>query len=165
MAADIGSARDQLRQRREELRKRDHIDLVVPSYSGVLGVRYEPIPDEEFDKLVKRITAAGGANAPSNIDAACDLLIKACSCMLLRVGDDLEVLEDESGVAVKFDVRLAEALGFADDYDGTPTARQVVRGVFSPDGTAPLAPGQHANALLEWMQGNEGKIDEALLGE
>jgi hypothetical protein len=165
--ADNGSPPDQaaprssleaIRSRRTELARRKTLDLLVPGYED-LGVRYQPVPDEEFDKLVARIQAAGAGS--SNVDAACDLLSHSCEAILYRAeGGPLEPLTDDAGVPLGFDTRLAELLGFE-----AQTARAVIRGVFSPDGTAPLAPGLHAMAVVEWMQGNEAAIDRALLGE
>lgn len=147
------SMRAQLRARREELRAKTTVDLLVPGYDGDLAVRYKAIPEDEFDKLVSKMQRG------TNMDAALDLLAKACDCILVREGDVLEPLEDEDG-PIGFDIRLAEFFGFTAEK-----TREIIRETFSPDGRHPLAPADHANAVTDWFRGKGSEIDETLLGE
>lgn len=163
--AQPGSARDQLRRRREHLKSKKTLDLLVPGYQGLLGVRYRALGDDEFEQLIKKMGATDRVDAQSNIDAALDLLIRSCECILIDEGNDLEPLTDDGDVPIAYDVRLAETLGYADELGDSPTARAIVRGLFSPEGHAPLAPAGHADSLVKWLQGNEQAIDQALLGE
>lgn len=151
------SVRSRLTAKREEIRARKDLDLLIPSYGGELAIRYHAIPEEEFQKIAGKIS--GGVNQ-GNVNTALDLLIKACTCILVREGEDLEPLVDDDDKPIRFDPRLAEFFGFE-----ATKARDVVKGVFSPDGKLPLAPGPHALSLVEWMQGNDAKIDQDLLGE
>lgn len=150
------STLDRIRQRREALKASKTLDLVVPGYQGDVAVRYRLVEDDAFEKLAQDATDG------KNIEANLDLLIRACESVLARNPEtgSLEAIEDEEGPIVGFDLRLAQDLGFEAE-----TAREVVRGLFSPEGAQPMAFFQHAGALTQWLSGNERGVDRALLGE
>ena len=123
----------------------------------MLGVRYRSISDREMERFAAKIQKDGDAG----IRAGYDLLIEACLSILVRVDDDggFEPLEDDDGDPVRFDVRLAEFLGFEAN-----SARDTVAATFSPDGAQPLTAFDQAAAVLSWLQGKSAEIDPALLG-
>lgn len=155
--AGFESIRDRIRAERESIAAEKTLDLIVPGYSGLLGVRYRSISDREMEQYAARIQKDGDAG----IRAGYDLLIEACDAILVRVetDDDFEVLEDDNGDAVRFDIRLAEFLGFE-----AKSARETVSATFSPEGVQSLAAFDQAAAVLSWLQGKSSEIDPSLLG-
>lgn len=152
----LQSIRDQIRAERDELKTETTLDLVVPGYE-MIGVRYRGIPARELDQFAKRLS-----KSKEGMRTATDVLIRCCDSILVRPnGDDaLEPLEDDQGDYLKFDQRLADFLGIE-----ASSAREIVTQLFSPDGVQTLATFEHANAVMEWMQGKGAKIDPGLLGE
>lgn len=153
----FASIRDQIRAEREAIASEKTLDLLVPGYSGLLAVRYRSISDREMEGYAKRLQKDGDVG----IRAGYDLLIEACEAILVRMdtSDEFEVLEDDNGDAVKFDVRLAEFL----DVEAA-SARETVAATFSPEGVQSLAAVDQAGAVLAWLQGKSSEIDPSLLG-
>lgn len=156
-AVAVVSIRDRIRAERESIAAEKTIDLIVPGYSGLLAVRYRAISDREMEEYARRIQKEGDAG----IRAGYDLLIETSECILVRVeeSEPFEVLEDEDGHPVKFDVRLAEFLGVE-----AKSARETVAQTFSPDGAQSLAAFSHISAVQEWLMGKSSEIDPSLLG-
>ena len=152
----LQSIRDQIRAERDELKTETTLDLVVPGYE-MIGVRYRGIPSRELDQFAKRLS-----KSKEGMRAAADVLIHCCDSILVRMStdDELEPLEDDQGDCLKFDQRLADFLDIKAD-----TARDIVTQLFSPDGVQTLAAFEHANAVMEWMQGKGSQIDPSLLGK
>lgn len=148
------SPKDRIRRLREQKRSRNRLDLLVPGYEGELGVRYEPIDPDKSKEFGKRLT-----KSESGVEAANELIAEASECLLVRGEDGLEPLKDDEGT-VTFAEGAGEYLGFEAE-----SVRDAIRETFSPDGTSPFAAMAHANALMEWMQGNDAAVDRALLGE
>lgn len=152
------SPRARLRAAREQLRQKRSIDLVVPGYNGLLGVRYRPVRQEEFQRLARRLS-----NETTALEAALDMMVEACEAILYRDSAEVDfepLVDDKSGMPLRFGPELADVLGFEAE-----SARETVLGVFSPDGVKDLSPIVHGNALSEWMQGNDEQINRALLGK
>jgi hypothetical protein len=152
-----GSLRDRVRAQREELRGETTIDLVVPGYDGLLGVRYDAIPSQEAEKLLNGLNRRG----KDSLNLAANVLIRCCKSILVKETDEFEELTTEAGAAVRFDKHLAEYL----DLDAVETVVEIVIATFSPERNRDLAVLEAAAAVLGWMQGNENEINEALLGK
>lgn len=148
------SVKERLRERREELRAKTTLELLVPGYDGELAVRYKAIPGEEAEQIGRKLTATGG----QALGVACDFLIRCCESILVRSEGTLEPLVDDKDEAVVFDYRLAEVFGI--EYE---RARKLVLDVFSPERNRDLAVIEHSTSLLNWMQGHEEEIDRSLL--
>lgn len=123
-----------LREQHAELRKERTLDLRVPGWSGMLIARYTPVRAGEMRKLSARINRLAGQDTPeADLAAAADLIVTACSEMLVVADGEKKSLQDEAGtdVPVRYDSKLAEILGF-----DAETAREVVYNVFPqfPDG-------------------------------
>lgn len=157
----MSSSLDRIRARRAELERKQTIDLIIPGYEGQFGARYRILSDDELDKLLKGVDGRE-VTISKGIESTLDVLIAACECLLVIPddGEQFEPLTNDEGVPYRYETALAEELGFEAE-----TARQVVRGVFSPEGTQPLAAGAHGQAITAWMQGDADQIDKALLGE
>lgn len=149
------SLRDQLRQRREEQRKRSTLDLIIPGYGGDLAVRYRSLPEDAIKKFADKIS-----KGEDGLGAARQMVVLACEAVLVREDGELEPLTDETDSPIRFDERLAEFLAIDADR-----AVDVAQEVFSPGGTQPLAVMAHASALSNWMTGKDLEVDEELLGE
>lgn len=145
----------QLRDRRQALVAGRTIDLDVPGYDGDLVVRYRFVPYEE-------LAAAGEALAKvkdprqREVFAACDTLARCADEVFLRVGGELTPVS-EDGVPVKFDDRLAEALGF----DDPGSARLNVRETFACNDYAVIA---QAIEVSAWLQDGEANATEEAAG-
>jgi hypothetical protein len=150
---------EKIRARREALKQRKSIDLLVPGYQGQVAIRFKPVDDAELEKFANATIRDDG---DSKIDAAFDLILRAHDVVLIREGDDLVPLVNEEESPVGLTLELGRLLEFPDGID---TARGVVRELFSPDGTAPAAAVAVAGALISWLQGNEADIGKSLLGE
>lgn len=155
--AGFESIRDRIRAERESIAAEKSLDLVVPGYSGLLAIRYRSISDREMERYAARIQKENDAG----IRAGYDLLIEACEAILVRMETDqeFEILEDDDGDRVRFDIRLAEFLGVE-----ASSARETVAAIFSPEGVQSLAAFDQAASVLAWLQGKSADIDPALLG-
>lgn len=149
-----GSVREHLREKREALKKRTTLDLLVPGYDGELAIRYHAIPGQVAEKLGRKIQDSG----TRALDASADFLIRCCEVVLVRNDGKLEELETDDGEPVQFDHELAQVFGFEAEK-----AREIVLGVFSPEQNRDLAVIEHGTALINWMQGHEAEIDRSLL--
>lgn len=153
------NVRERLRARRDELKKKDTLTLVVPGYEEELAVRYRAVPGKEMEKFSKKLrkTEAGMKTAE-------EIIVRCCETIMARPEEDadLEPLTGDKGDDdfVKFDVRLADFLGF-----DAKSVHEVIKGTFSPDDNRPLAAFGHAHALMSWMEGKEEQVDKNLLGE
>lgn len=146
----------QLRQKRKELTEQKTLDLNVPGYDGHLVIRYKAISDKELELFGRQ-----AQKDKSGMAANSDLLIRAC--------DDILVREDLEGVAEPLQpgVKTTFSSGTLGELLGTEanSAREEVAEIFSPAGNQPLAASQHAEAVINWLQGNYEEIDKQLLGE
>lgn len=151
------SAIERIRQRRRDLAADKHLTLDVPGYGGHLAIRYHAIPLEEVNKFAAKIARGDG----EVMEANADLLIRCCDAILVRQQPDGKLEPIADGEATTFSTATLPALlGVEAD-----SARKEVFAVFSPDGSHPMAVGQHGDAVVSWLQGNTDGIDKALLGE
>ncbi len=160
----FGGTLGRLREQRESIRSEETLDLRVPGYDD-LQVRYKLMSEKATEEVAKKIEAAQrSGSGRKNLDAVADFLIAACDSVLVRDGDGFECLVDDSGVPVRFDATLAEALGFESE-----TARDIVLETFSPKGDDGLR--RHPDSMIDqfmaiasWRRGRAYEIDRDLLG-
>jgi hypothetical protein len=120
-ASPLAGIRERLAEKRVAVTQ----DVPLPeALEDELAVRYQPLPYEKAEQIRGRNDKA--------LDAAMDVLINACRCILYRVGDKWEPLEQD-GKLVRFDRRLAAALGIPDGAEGGQAVdtRLILRGVFA----------------------------------
>lgn len=141
-----------LRRKRQEIGGERILFLDIPGYEDpAIVVRYRAVDWDETARIAKKLRKS--KNPRADLYAQCDLLISACDEILIRIPADgeeeprlapfSEVFPELGDEPVKFDGRLAQALGFE-----AQTARQAVIGVFNND----LAvSGQHQD-LMVWLQ-------------
>lgn len=159
-------------------------DIEFPgALEGELSVRYRVLGYEELEQIRQR--ERSGARA--SIERQMDELINACRVVLYRDGGKWVELVD--GKPIRFDARLAAALGIPDGSvgeDGAPDTHVILRGVFAlaAGGKGPDAPEwedalKHADHMIEtthslyhlWLKGGpesagaEQDTLEAMRGE
>lgn len=169
---DAGSVLGRLRARREDLAQDHHLDLDIPGYDGDLVARYRPLTAGEQARIAAKVERAdrlAGNDeqaAEAQLRTALDTIIAACVEILARQDGKLVPLADVmgSGVPVRYDQQLADALGIT----GADSARAVVRGVFPRDSHGEVVPqpvNRHANEVAAWMARIGSDVDGDLLGE
>jgi hypothetical protein len=157
---ESGSPLDRLREKRQAAvaKQSTTIEMPLPSYGGMLVVRYKRMEWEAVTKLVRAIR--GAEDHTTELLASADLLIRPCETILIRVDGELvplnEATEGFGPEPVRFDERLAQACGVPTPDDGQLTARQVVINVIADD----FALVEHSNRVLEWLTGIEDGADE-----
>lgn len=158
LSGDALTVMQQLRDQREELKSGDHIlDLDIPGYNGMLVARYKPVRFEIIEKLTRRAQKeAKRFNISMNLLASTDTLIEACDQIMLRVNGELTPIPTGSGLPVRFDSRLSEAMGFEAEE-----AREVVAGVFGNE----FGVITHNVQYSTWLRDVTKEVDENLLGE
>lgn len=153
---------DALKARRAELGEERHLDLDVPGYGGDLVARYRVPPAGELDRVAKRISKL--PEGERLLAATISQVILACDSMWIRVNGELEPLDPNDTLPVRYDHRLAEALGI--EITAKTTAAEVVKSVFvSGTGLNVAALSAHASQLGEWMIDTSRDVDEDFLGE
>jgi hypothetical protein len=142
-----------------------HTDLEIPGYGGELVCRYNPISWDELKRIGEKVEKM--KHPRRELLGQADTLIAACEQFFVRVKGELEPLDPDDPVAIRYDDRLAKALGFdAKNSDGSAkTARQIVLETFGLAVNPELAVTAQHNELAEWMQGANQEADEELLGE
>jgi hypothetical protein len=153
-----------IRQRAQKIARNKTLTLVVPGYDGMLGIRYHGIPSGELDTFIQRAARAGEQGKLMAANA--DLLIRCCDSILMRPDESSpwEALDEEAEQPTTFSTATLPAL-MPEFIGQAQTAREEVFGLFSPDGSQPIAVGQHSDALINWLTGNAEEIDRQLLGE
>jgi hypothetical protein len=167
LEAHPGAASDRLaaiRQRAQKIARDKSLTLTVPGYDDLLAIRYHGIPSGELDQFIQR--AARSGEQGKLMAANADLIIRCCDAILIRKdegGEWLPIDEDDDEPTTFSTATLPTLMP---EFIGQATsARDEVFGLFSPDGSQPIAVGQHADALINWLQGNADEIDRTLLGE
>jgi len=151
---DNGSLLSRIRERRAQLQEERHLDLDIPGYDGMLVARYRPLPWDEVKKIGEKVEKS--KNPRKELYAMADVLVRACDSIWFRDPETNELRPVQSGEPVRYDDRLAEALGFTAD-----SARQVLLATFNND----LAVTAHHMEAAEWMQASDVEVNEDLLGE
>ena len=153
-----GSYLDRLRKRREQMVQSSqtaHRDIEVPGYPDDLKivVRFRPLTWEVLKQIGQRVEKL--RTARKELLGHADVLIRACDEILVRDKGELKPI-DPSGEPTRFEVKLAEMLGFE-----AKSARDVVFGLYMND----IAVTAAHNELAEWMPQSNADINEDLQGE
>jgi hypothetical protein len=166
----------EIAKRHEEIRAEKHLDLFVPGYEGLLKVRYRLLPEEDLDRLGKRIEEVKrgeGIAGAWKIEA--DSLVAMCDRIYFRKAgtDEYEVLKDDKG-PIRFERRFAKAMEDAGiKVNDGGIATEIVLDFFSPraDRDNPSSPRlmpnameRHTDAIIRWSRGETERIDRELLG-
>ena len=151
-----GTLLSSLRDKRNKIGSERHLELEIPGYDGELVVRYQPIPWEEAKRITERLE--NSKNPRKELYAQADVLIRACEEVLARVEGKLvplsTVFPEVGGEPIKFDSRLAKALGF--EVVNGSEGRSAVLGAFNND----LAVSKQQQDVMEWIQNSERGSDQ-----
>ena len=136
------------------------LDLDVPGYGGLIGLRLGPVRGQVLSRILER--ARDSRSPEKDYNANADTLIAATREVLIRMRpeDEWTVLPDDDGEPVKMDDRLASRLGLE-----ATKAREVVRELFGQANAPELAVGATANEYVEWATATNAEADETLMGE
>jgi hypothetical protein len=156
---------DLLRQDLKELEESEEVFIPVTGYERVgLQVKYRmPESGKELDAIARKNMREFKDQFSRNLYTAIDTMITLCLGLYVQPTQELElearIIEpveldpEEMGEAVKFDVRLAEALGLGSEIQ---SARVVVRRVF---GNNDMAIVSHAEKLSRWLINTKANLD------
>lgn len=163
--AEPGSVLERLRAQREANMAPKRMTLEVPGWSGMLHVRYMPVPWDEMTKLVSK--ASDDASSKAALQANVDVVRSACDSLMVKDGNEMVSLADKMRAEgetvhgeVKFDEYAVSCLGLQAS-NSFETVMQVFGGAVSPE----LAIGDHASKIADWMIGTSEEVDKALVGE
>jgi hypothetical protein len=153
-----------IRAERDKAAERHVYDLDVPGYGGLLVIRMGPIGGNNATKLRDRWTASKDPNKDFNLNA--DTIIAACREVLGRPSP-LEALQPLAPDPLIIDSELADTLQLQiDTIDGAmPTARQVLRALFSAAHDPDLAIGVAGGEFMQWLASADEQVSEEALGE
>jgi hypothetical protein len=155
---------DRLRNKRREVAEDHFKDIDVPGYSGELFCRYNLLESKDLRSIGELIRKTIRNREEQAIAAGCDTLIKACQEFWVRDnGREIPVKElldpPRPDFPVRYDIYLAEFLGYKEHLPDPPTPRSVVLGLF---GGNEISMATHNADLARWMMGRGTELDDEL---
>jgi hypothetical protein len=159
---------DLLRQDLKELEESEEVFIPIIGYERVgLQVKYRlPESGKELDAIARKVAREYKDQFSRALYTAIDTMITLCLGLYVSPSEELgaeletevprepvELDPDLSGEAVKFDERLAEALGFSQEVH---SARAVVRRVFGGNDMAIMT---HGERLNRWLANTKANLD------
>ena len=156
-----GSLLEQLRTKREAIRRERRIILDIPGYGGTIAARYRPLSWDVLKDI--GIKAEKSKHPKKELIAHADTIVRACEELYARRPEDpkrtliplSEVLGTDAPVTFAT-AELAAAFGFTAN-----SSRQAVFGLINDE----VAVTAHHNELAEWMQDADAEDDEVFVGE
>lgn len=149
-----------LRERRQKIgADREPEQWDFPGQEGELVVQYRYVELEDSSRASADL-AQVKVVARRNLLAACDTLIACCDEFFIKVpGEGLKSLSMD-GTPIRYDDRLASALGFEAPTKGS-IARSICRLAFNND----YALIRHAMAVARWLETGRKESDQQFVGE
>jgi hypothetical protein len=156
---------DLLRQDLKELEESEEVFIPITGYERVgLQVKYRlPESGKELDAIARRVSREFKDRFSQGLYTSIDTMIILCLGLYVQpteeipletpIKEPVELDPDESGEAVRFDERLAEALGFADEVH---SSRAVVRRLFGGNDMAIM---NHSERLNRWLMNTKANLD------
>jgi hypothetical protein len=161
------SITDRLRLQHKEQVDQKFKDIDIPGFNGDLFCRYIHIDGKQLDAIGVKVRAEFRNRGERVFASTCDNMILACDEFWVR-DDGREIPFREApgykgprDIPVRYDIELAQALGFAEHVSDPPTARSIVLGLFAGND---LAVNAHGARLMNWLMQIGSEMD-ALLGE
>jgi hypothetical protein len=153
-----------IRAEREKAAARHVYDLDVPGYGDLLVIRMGPLGGTQATRLRERWTASKDPNKDFNLNA--DTIISACREVLGRP-TPMEPLQPLAPEPLVIDHELADTLQLpVESLNGAkPTARQVLRALFSAAHDPDLAIGVAGGEFMAWLASADEQVSEEALGE
>lgn len=159
------SVSDRLRKARKTVAEQHFFDIDVPGYNGELFCKYRLLDSRDLKSISDHITSTIRDRDEQILAAGCDTLIRACDEFWVRdKGREIpvrELLDEPRELPVRYDMQLAEYLGYAEFLPDPPTFRAVVLGLF---GNNEIALASHNNDLARWIMGKGNEVDMGLGG-
>lgn len=155
-----------LRRNYTEIGATKTVDIDLPGFtSPALVVRYQWVSSSDLARGADRLRRIK-PEAKRNLYAAADTLAMCCDEIFVRTEDDDELvplaqLLDGDDTPVRFDGRLADALGVPAPEGSEHVGRRMVIAAFKRNDHA--LPRQAA-ALSKWLTDTSREVDEDLLG-
>jgi len=149
----------QLKSRREDIVKRQFIDLPVPRWDNPnIVVRYKPLEHALFRSAANQVERADAKRrSETEVNVNVDILARSCIGVFAVVNGSRYSLRegDPTGEWTTFDADLADNLGCEH------TARAVVKALYIVEGDILST----ANKIAEFSGYKEQEADEELMGE
>lgn len=156
-----------LRAQRQTIADRTSVEIRIRGYDDPqLVPRYRLLLPPELEVIGQNVRRAHKGDSARLLAASINILVAACEGFFIReIGsDDLVPLDPGDGNPdpVKFDLRLAEALGIP--LPDEPVARDIVRGVFGGE-KHDVELVEYGQMLQRWMADTSIDVNRELLGE
>jgi hypothetical protein len=146
-------------QYRRAARQTTHV-FELPGWEGRLGVRLRYVDERDRTRVVK--VAMNNSEDPVALTRAnIDLLVAGAVEVLARRADSEEWQPVVAGETLRFDQRLADALGLGE----CKRARDVVIALFHGPERAPWAVDRLSGDYGQWLRGEAPEVAETLQGE
>ena len=159
------SVSDRLRRARQTVAEQTTVDLDIPGYNGELFCKYRLLGSNDLKSISDHVIQTIRNQEERMIAAACDVLIRACDEFWVRdKGREVPVkdlLEIPRELPVRYDMYLANFLGYAEMMPEPATARAVCLGLF---GSNEIALAAHNSDLARWTMGKGNEVDMGLGG-
>jgi hypothetical protein len=156
---------DQLAAKHRELADTREVDIPVPGYDKqppLLYIRYRLLEGNEIARMGDKIRRETRNQWQRQVFAAIDTFIAACKGFYCDQGDGLHnELMYQGEHLMGFNLKLAEALGFADELPDPATARAVAFSLFNNNDAA-IA--QHNFLLNAWFSDTSLDVQAELMG-
>ena len=148
---------ERLREDRRALASAESTTIEIPGYDGELVCRYRLMEASELEKIARK--AAKLPRERRNLAVTMDSLSASCiefETVDHRNGGAAGTLAENGGDPIRYDDRLAEALGYT-----AKSAREAVLGLFGGNEIAVLT---HGAQLARWWSDASEDVDEDFLG-
>lgn len=159
------SVADRLRKARQSVAEQTTKDLDIPGYNGELFCKYRLLDSRDLKSISDHVTSTIRDREEQILAAGCDTLIRACDEFWVRdKGKEIpvrELFDPPREFPVRYDMQLAEILGYDDKLPEPPTARSVCLGLF---GDNEIALAAHNTDLSRWIMGKGNEVDMGLGG-
>jgi hypothetical protein len=157
------SVADRLRKARKTVAEQHFFDIDIPGYNGELFCKYRLLDSRDLKSISDHVTSTIRDPDERLIAAGCDTLIRACDEFFVRdKGREVpvkDIMDIPRELPVRYDLHLAEFLGYADKLPDPPTARSVCLGLF---GNNEIALAAHNSDLARWIMGRGNQVDMGL---
>src|SRR5688500_9744708 len=152
---------ERLREQRKTNAEQITIDLDLPNYNGNLFCRYRLLDGPELDEVTNKVKAQFRDRSDRILAATCYNLITGCEEFFVRHNREDIPLREVLGLdrPVRYDMVLAEFLGFAEELPTPHKARDVLMGVFV---NRDVAINYHGAQYFRWMMSSGAEVDMEL---
>lgn len=159
VAAGAETIVQKIARRREQRDGTETFD--IPTWDGDLRAKYQVLPKQEIQAMIRRARAAQNGGASAGSDADCDFLIQACVGILAYDPDSGEELTIAEGYTMDLAAMLDPRYPKGHPQEGDPVRitnpRELVVYMFRWQGVTLTA---HAQTIGRWMQNPKREFAE-----